>query len=599
MRLLAWLGLVLLACGSSVRGPNLVDVREITPRHWEQGDRVRLTGTGFPEGRAARVVFRGELRRAGEPPIEDVTIEASAELSSPHTLDVLLTPELTAALTGRPEPRHTTFRGDVEVQFAPRTRAGMPVGGTLEGVVVDITPDRVSETALTALRSEGRRFAAFVGAKLQRAEHGLVVASVDPQSRAARAGLLPGDVLLELDDMVVRDSADLVPAPNVRMATLDVQRGADRLVLRVESAGFRYHSPEALTPAVLMLGLVLLPLGLFGSSLGRALAFLERRLAERLRRTSPPRTFGARRAHRASTLLAGLSEKLPASFLPYFGLVSASSLFTLLALGKTLLAAELDLVLILAGASAGLVVAAVASGGAGARWSLRAGVSRGVGAAVLSLPALLALLSAAVTHETLEIRKIVAAQGPFPWDFGLFQSPVALVAGCVAFAALVPTVTPRLANTSDASPGRKLLATAELSYKLVCAGVLAIAFLGGWSLPGSAESVAARSAGALVLLLKAWSLLGVAGLLRWALGDLDVAAMRRLGLLVLVLPSAVCVLLALAWQRLVRGPVVSPVAEEVRVILFGTVLAGAALLVHRALRSDKAEATDLGVQSWL
>lgn len=590
----------LAGCTGVGQSPNLVELREATPRHVETGDRLRVGGSGFPEGRAARVVLRGELRRSGEPAVQDVEIIASAELTSPHTLDVAMTPELTRRLCGEPDARHTTFRGDLEVAFAPRTSSGSAVGGVLEGVVLDISPDDPSPTALAALRGEGARFAAFVGASVSRTEQGLVISKVEPQSRASRAGLLDGDVVTELSEVVVRDLSDLVPPPNQSSARVQVQRGTEKLTLELESSGFRYHSANVLGRAVLLVGLVLAPFLFLWSPLGRVLAFLERRVAERLRgaRVQPPPRD--RRLARAQGLLTGLAHRLPGSFLPYFGLVAASTLFTLLALGKVLIARELDLLLLPLGATGGLFAAAVASGGGGQRWSLRRGLARASSVLVLSAPPIFALLGAAARVDSLAVSKLVRAQGSVPWEWGLFDNPSALLSGAFAIAALVPPIRPaRHFAGSPPSVSGRLLDVAEWAHKLVLSGTFCIALLGGWQLPGGSETLTATILGALSLLLKSWLLLGFVAFLRWAVGALDATVSAGAALLWLVTPSVLCVGLSLAWRGWIRHPVLSPVDAELGKVLFAGCLAAAAWLAHRFLHGPRSEGPELGVQSWL
>jgi hypothetical protein len=593
-----WLALGLSGCSGTGRAPKLIELGELVPSHADAGERVRLSGSGFPEGRSAELTLRGELRRAGEPAIRGVEIRARAELVSPHSLELVLTPELVAKLCGKPDARHTTFRGDLEVAFAPRTRTGSPVGGVLDGVVLDVTPDDTSETALATLQSEGARFAAFLGAKLQRSEGGLTVLEIAERSRASRGGLVPGDRVLALDGMIVRDLRDLVPPPNTRVSTLEVERVSERLKLRLEASGFRYHSANTLSGAVLLLGLVFAPLFFLCSPLGRALTFLEWRIADRLRRThrdgngETPRT-------RARALLAALIERLPGSILPYLALVGTSALLTLLALGKTVVAADLDLFLVPVSVSVGLVVATLTSGGGGPEWSLSRGFGRAFGALLVAIPPLMALFAAAVSADTADLRRLVLSQGSLPWQWSIFQSPVALASGALGIAALVPSIRPNSLAQRTSSAGDRLLGIAEWTHKLVLAGALTIAFLGGWQLPGGDESVLSATLGALSLLVKSWIVLALVAFLRWTFGTLDIVVTRKLALTALALPSVVCVLLALGWRWLVASPVLAPLHAESGKILCVTALIALAFLVQRIARGVRPEGPELGIQSWL
>lgn len=593
------IALFALACSPTGRGPNLVELRDIGPRHVELGDHLRIAGSGFPEGRAAEVTFRGELHRAGEPVVRDVAIPTEARLASPHALDIVVMPELAARLCGASDPRHTTFRGDVEVRFAPRTSTGSAVGGTLDGVVLDITPDSTSPSAMQVLRSEGDRFARFLGASLLPSEEGLVVASVAGQSRAQRGGLEPSDVVLELDGMIVRGPADFVPPPNVKTSVIAVRRGSEQLAVRVEADGFRYHSAQTLGPAVLLLGLFLAPFLALWSPFGRLLAFLERRVGERLRSGRAPLP-GEPPETRARRLLGAVSRQLPSSFLPYLGLVAISSLFTLVALGNSIVARELDLFVVPAGLLAGLFVAALASGGAGGRWSLRMGARRAGASALLGAPLFAALVTSAVVTGSVRADDIVRVQGSLPWEWELFRSPALLIAGVAAVGSLVPSLGPApFLGNRPRTAGARLLTMAEWGYRLSAAGLLAIVLLGGWQLPGQTASVVAQVLGAFTLLAKSWLLLGLVALLRWAIGPLDALSAVRPIALWLLIPGILALAAAAALRGVGRGPAAAAVNDALGPVFFVMALVGAGWLVSRVFQGSRSESPDAGVQPWL
>jgi hypothetical protein len=89
-------GVVLLAlecaagCELHDASPNLLEVTDLNPHSLEVGDRLTLNGSGFPEGRTARISFHGDVFRAGQTPLHDVTIVAPAAASEPHSITVTL-----------------------------------------------------------------------------------------------------------------------------------------------------------------------------------------------------------------------------------------------------------------------------------------------------------------------------------------------------------------------------------------------------------------------------------------------------------------------------------------------------------------------------
>ncbi|HEX7451584.1 MAG TPA: hypothetical protein VF294_04840, partial [Polyangiaceae bacterium] len=132
VRWLAVLGLGLCAsCEPRDASPNLLDVSDLNPHSLEVGDRLTLNGSGFPEGRAAKLSFHGDVFRAGQSPLRDVTIVAAAAASEPHSISVILTAELARDFCGAGDAVHATFRGATTASFAARESGAPPVRGTL------------------------------------------------------------------------------------------------------------------------------------------------------------------------------------------------------------------------------------------------------------------------------------------------------------------------------------------------------------------------------------------------------------------------------------------------------------------------------------
>lgn len=596
----AWAFLLLLGCAPSERDGNLVELGEIRPRHLEAGDRLRISGSGYPAGPRARVVLRGDLLRAGEHPVRAVEIHSVAELSSPHTLEMAASAPLIRELCGEPDARHTTFRGDLEVWFEPNTSTGTAVGGLATGVVLDFTPEAIPRSTLARLRTEGERYARFLGVKVTRAEGGIMLTAVEKASRASRGGLDAGDLVTELHGMATRDVADFIPPPNARSSAALVQRGAEQLPVRLDSAGFRYQPPGALGGAVLLIGLVVAPWILLVSMPGRLLFVLERRVVERLRAARIARSSHEPGVSLGRSLLDEVGRQVPNSFLFYFTFAAINALFGLVAFGLAVVARELDLLVLTAAAAASLIGAALASGGAGPRWSLRAGCRGALSALLLSLPPALALLLAITSSASLRPADWVASQGSAPWHWRIFETPISMLAGILAFLAMVPSIRPAPSHAIGAeTAGGRLLAITEWSHKLVGAGLLSIALLGGWQLPGTPGSLAMATAGAALFVAKTWLVLSGVLFMRWVLGAIDAGFARWTMSLWLALPSLMCVPLALSWQGLRRSPALATVDSQFGPILFGTGLALLFCLLSRTWIGGRIQGGGRGTQSWL
>jgi len=585
-----------LLLGCSSEGVLLIGLEEVSPRSIGVGDRLRITGTGYPEDPPAVVRFAGSGHRAGEPVLRGLEVEAEARTVGPSTLEVPVTPELVRAFTGDADARRTTFRGDLEVSFRAPKRAGASVVGRRSGIVLDVTPEETPHTTVQVLRREGRRFAAFLGTEIVRDDGGLRLGQVEAGGRAARAGLREGDRVLELEGLVVADVEDFVPPPNARRSLVVVQRGAEPLPVRVDSAGFRFTSPKALEPAAALVGAALAAFALLCSPLARAFSFFERRLIERL--------SGARRAEARAelgrVLLQGLARELPTSFSCSLAVLAATCALVLLSFGRSLLAPEVDLVALPLSTLAALITTTLAVGGGGARWSLREAVKR-IGAVLLQqVPFGIVLFLAAMTTGSLSARTLVAAQGPWPWQWHLAAQPGFAIAGMAALGALVPIARPARAFTGARPVTRRERAVelAAFTHHLAVATVLVVIVFGGWGVPPGG-TLALQLLGAAAAVGKVWVLLVGVAMVRWVLGAMDVVRLQRTALVWLCLPSVAGAALSLTMGNTELGAVFLGIAEGFGPALVLFAALGVGLMTRRAIATLGSRPAELGVHAWL
>lgn len=555
---------------------------------------MRLTGAGFPEGRPATVTFRGETRRSGEAPRSVTSVSSDAEQVAPHALELPISAELAAKLCGEGSPRHATFRGDVEVSFSPQTASGLPVLGRLDGVVIDFVPLVRDESALAALRGDGQRFARFLGVGVSPSAAGLQVTQVEPQSRAARANLAVGDVVQELDGVVVRGVSDFIPPPNAKSSLVVVRRGPDSLAVRVDAGGFRYSAPETLLPALFVAFVLLGAFTLASTPLGRWLSLFERRVGERLRRSRSNASAG----RALDALKSLLADQLPESFLPYLAIVGFCALFSLLSLSRSVIWLELD-VLLLPAATLSALAGSAFLAGRGERWTLR-GAFQQVGAVLLfNVPLALFILVTAWWAGSLRVSDVVGLQGSWPWQWAVFQNPLLGVLAATSLLSRVPSARGRAEQPAPPNTRQRALSLSAFVHTLCVCGVLALLGLGGPSLPFSHASAWALGVSVVLTLVKASGLVVAVAMMRWALGVGELVSGLRPAFFGLVLPSLAALAAMAGFSAYGGGPIWGTLSQAVPASLFSCCLVMSGWLALRVARSAKNPTIELRIQSWL
>jgi NADH dehydrogenase len=600
--------LAALACGCSApnSGPGLLQLTELSAREVGRGDKLEISGAGFPEGRVGRLTFRGDVFRPGRSPAQDIEIAIPARTSTPHVLEATIPEELVRAFCGRDDAAHATFRGDVTAAFAPRKSGAPPVAGSLQGVVLDIAPSHETEDNRALATREGQRFSEFLGVSVTSDGNGpLRVQSVEGEGRGAQVGLAPGDVIEELSGVRVGDVSDFVPPPRARTARIGLHRGSQReaAVMAVDVTEFKPGTLSDLTPALALVGSALLLLLLALSPLGRFSTWLALAVSAR----SGGR---ARQPHEHWLALArGLSGALPSGAAAYFGVALGSSLLALGALSVPLVARELDLpILLLAAGSAAIVAGGLSQLVRRGRVAPFAALERAFWVLVAQLPLCSALLVGVLSVGSLRADDFAAAQAGMPWRFLAFASPIHFLALLLGVLALVPEAT-LPSSPSQSLPravDRRLpaLAAVEWTHLVVSAGLLSVVLLGGFAVPWLSEldrvSSAGRMAiGAVLLVLKTFGLVLLVAALRWALGRVSVAqcgsALLRAGLPA----SAALPVAAKLWAVGAEGLVLSAYRGVIALALFVATVLACLLVIRRLGQNLRLQRGEASINPWL
>lgn len=236
---LGLLGCMLMGCEGRAVHAELFELTSVGPSEVEAGRRIALEGRGLPQGSTATLTLDGTLYSPGE--ANPVTLSMPAEVLSSERAEALVTG---AFLEGIAHGGRGTFRGRAELSV-PMADGSGTVSGALDEVQIDLLPslsfaneeglddEAFLDDTFVEGGDEGRRLALHDGADLSAAlgislafdEGRATVASVDEASPAARLGLLPGDVIREVDGLRILLPSDLSGWAGVHIGSLEVERG--------------------------------------------------------------------------------------------------------------------------------------------------------------------------------------------------------------------------------------------------------------------------------------------------------------------------------------------------------------------------------------
>ncbi len=544
--------------------PQLVQVLDFQPQDAEVGDRLEVIGTGFPVGKKAHVVFTGELDRPGDKPVKGVEIETDGTVTSPEQLEVLVTEGLEGLFCGvGDQATHTTFHGDVEVSFAAVVPGAPPIGGVLHRVTLDLRPPTARRAVVEARSEEGERALAYVGIHVSAASPsagGLLVASVDPGSRADRARILAGDVITTFDGVRVLSKVDTVPSGAEPYVYLGIRRqnaSADETV-PVGIDGFKPAPPSDLLGALLVLGVAAAIILLFMAPTAGIITWVERRVSARMQSRIGPNRAGPQgflvwmadgiKSIMKEDIIPTDSDKPLFRLAPYLVFAGVSATFCVMPFGQYLIAADLDIGILFIVAVTSLVTIGLMTGGwaSNNKWSMLGGIRSAAQIISYEVPGAVAIVCIVMMTGSLRLQEIIRAQGGWPWDWYMFRNPItftlfflyfttALAEGNRAPFDLPEAESELVAGYSTEYSGMRYLFFffAEWANVFVMCGIATALFLGGWQLPSVSPAqqeahFGLQVAGSVLFLAKAWFLIFVVIWIRWTLPRIRVDQMMNL-----------------------------------------------------------------------
>lgn len=521
------------------RGEDLLVLLDVLPQNVELGDRVQVLGRGFPVGGKATVTFRGTRHMPGKDPEERWTASVEATAISEETVEFVLTEGVLSRLGND----HVTFEGDIGVAFpAGEDRV---VRGTLRDVTVDFHPPTAGRLA-TRLGREGKARAAlaFMGivpATTPPETGGIAVERVKEGGRAARAGVRPGDVLVGFRGQPVLGLADLVPAPGLDTAELELQRAGSRGPVTVELSfrGYSAGVPPDLVTAGLLLLAALIAILIFMAPTAGIITWVERRVWGRMQSRVGPNRVGPQgflqwladgiKAITKEDIIPRETDKGLFRMAPYLVFLGVSVTFVVMPFGQYVIAADLDIGILYVVAATAYVTIGLMMGGwaSNNKWSLLGGIRSAAQIVSYEIPAALAIASVAMMTGTLRLQGIVHAQGGLPHKWIVFANPATFVLFFLYFTAALaeanrtPFDLPEaeselVAGYSTEYSGMRYLFFffAEWANVFVMSGLSTALFLGGWQLPfvspmQQEASTALQILGVASFLLKSWILVFV------------------------------------------------------------------------------------------
>ncbi len=546
---------------------NLLDLLDVVPRDVEVGDHIEVLGTRLPvtEAKSAKVTFDGKLHRPGKSSEgEDAHIVIEGAKPAADKVSFPLSDAIVSKFCGLgDEAVHTTFRGDVIVEFAAASAEGQPVLGKVVGVTLDFRSPSIRRVALEKRSSVGHKALDYLGIAIDE-EHsptagGLLVSGVVAAGVADKVGVGAGDLLVSFNGVSVLSVGDIAPENGARLALLGLKRGqATPEIRQVSMSGFKVSGlPSDMLAALLILAAAAVVLLLFMAPTAGIITWVERRVSARMQSRVGPNRAGPQgffvwmadgiKSIVKEDIVPTESDKPLFRFAPYLVFIGVSATFVVMPFGQYLIAADLDIGILFVVAVTSLVAIGLMTGGwaSNNKWSLLGGVRAAAQVISYEIPAAVSVVCVVMMTGSLRMQDIiqaqggmgdmVLAQGGWPWYWFAFRNPIsfllfflffttALAEGNRAPFDLPEAESELVAGYSTEYSGMRYLFFffAEWANVFVFCGIATALFLGGWQLPGvtPGQQEASRwlqAAGVFVFLLKAWILIFVVVWIRWTL----------------------------------------------------------------------------------
>jgi NADH-quinone oxidoreductase subunit H len=369
------------------------------------------------------------------------------------------------------------------------------------------------------------------------------------------------------------------------------------------------HDPATwpLTQGVYLVAMIVVGAALttFGAIFAGLVSWWERRIAGRMQSRIGPNRVGpagtlqfaadALKLILKEDLIPEDSDHILFRIAPYFVIIGFVLTFVVLPFGYHLSATSMNVGLFYVVSITALVVVGILISGwaSNSKWALFGGIRAAAQVVSYEIPAGLVILVPIMMAGSLNLHDIIRAQGGWPWDWYMFQTPMGYAAFFVLFTSLLaegnrtpfdlPEAESELVagyNTEYSGMRFGYFFLAEWGNLWVMSAILTTLFLGGWQVPWitAAELGRWESAGtvpgwfylvsALVFCAKVIVLVNVVVWIRWTFPRIRVDQMMSLCWKYLV-PIGMVLVVATAVTELVSFNIFGE-AAKVQAPLFST-----------------------------
>ena len=273
------------------------------------------------------------------------------------------------------------------------------------------------------------------------------------------------------------------------------------------------HDPQTwpLTQGVYLLAMLLVGIGLttFGAVFAGLTSWWERRIAGRMQSRIGPNRVGpagllqfladALKLMFKEDLIPLDADKILFRMAPYFVLIGFVLTFVVLPFGYNLSASSMNVGLFYVVSITALTVMGILLSGwaSNSKWSLFGGIRAAAQVVSYEIPAGMVILVPILMAGSLNMHEIIRQQGGMPWDWFIFQTPMAYGAFFIFFTSLLaegnrtPFDLPEaeselVAGYMTEYSGMRFayFFLAEWGNLWVMSALLTTLFLGGWQVPG-------------------------------------------------------------------------------------------------------------------